>query len=251
MGVSAPVAFDKANGISTAVNTIAAPNEAFDTLAVAPTWGWALLIAIVLMLVGTYIEAPAARHTAVATTQRMVQNNPYFATQSAEQKQKLIDRAGKPSLFSYVMPIVVLFIAVLLNTLFMQIGNAVGKGKATFKTLWAGSMNIAVPTIGVSLLVTGIITMLRGAGSFSTQGDLARAVPGLAMLAPHSAPAVGGFLAAITLFSLWGAFLNSTMLQRMGKVSPAIAWTFAAIVLLLGGAIGATAALIGAKFGMA
>lgn len=250
MSVSAPVA-SQANGISTVVNTIAAPNEAFDTLAAAPTWGWALLIAIVLMLVGTYIEAPAARHTAVAATQRMVQTNPYFASQSAEQKQKIIDRAGKTSLFSYVMPIVVLFIAVLFNTLFMQIGNAVGKGAATFKTLWAGSMNIAVPTIGLSLLVTGIITMLRGADSFNSQGDLARAVPGLSMLAPHSAPAVGGFLAGITLFSLWGAFLNSTMLQRTGKVSPAIAWTFAAIVLLLGGALGAAAALIGAKFGMA
>lgn len=250
MSVSAPVA-SKANGVSTVVNTIAAPNEAFDTLAVAPTWGWALLIAIVLMLVGTYIEAPAARHTAVATTQRMAQNNPYFASQSAEQKQKMIDSAGKPNAFSYIMPIVILFIAALFNTIFMLIGNAAGKGKATFKTLWAGSMNIAVPTIGISLLVTGIITMLRGADSFNSQGDLARAVPGLAMLAPHTAPAVGGFLAGITLFALWGMFLNSTMLQRMAKVSPAIAWTFAVLVLVLGGALGAAAATIGAKFGMA
>ena len=250
MSVSAPVA-SKANGISTVVNTIAAPNEAFDTLAVAPTWGWALVIAIVLMLVGVFLEAPAARHTAVATMQHMLQTNPYFASQSAEQKQKIMENAGKPNAFSYIMPVVILFIAALFNTIFMLIGNAAGKGRATFKTLWAGSMNIAVPTIGLSMLVTGIITMLRGADSFNSQGDLARAVPGLGMIAPHTVPAIGGFLAGVTLFTLWGAFLNSTMLQRIGKVSPGIAWTFAVIVLLLGGAFGAVAAIIGAKFGMA
>lgn len=250
MGVSVPVA-SKANGISTVVNTVAAPNEAFDTLAVAPTWGWALLIAIVLMIAGTYLEAPAARHTAVAMMQHMVQTSPYFASQSAEQKQKMIANAGKPNAFSYVMPIVILFIAALFNTIFMLIGNAAGRGKATFKTLWAGSMNIAVPTIALSLVVTGIITILRGADSFNSQTDLARAVPGLLTFAPHMAPAAGGFLAGITLFSLWGAFLNSTMLQRIGKVSPAVAWTFALIVLLLGGAFGAVAAIVGTKFGMA
>ena len=46
MTESPQTAAPKANGLSTLLNVIAAPKEAFETLKVAPTWGWAMIVAI-------------------------------------------------------------------------------------------------------------------------------------------------------------------------------------------------------------
>ena len=52
----------KANGLKTALDTIIAPKEAFETLRVAPTWGWAFALTLVLYAIGTYLLTPALVH---------------------------------------------------------------------------------------------------------------------------------------------------------------------------------------------
>lgn len=249
MGVSAPVAA-KANGLSTVIDTIASPNEAFERQRTAPTWGWALAITIVLLLAGAYLQGPAARHANAAQTQHMIANSPIYATLSDAKKQQILDRAGKPSLFSYVGPVVFLFVGVLLNTLFMLIGNAVGKGEADFKRLWCGSMNIAVPTLGLGAIVLGVITTMRGPDAFSNGIQLLQAMPSLATLAPNAGVVLVALLAGISVFTVWGFFLNATMLRVTGKTSSAVAYAFAAIVLLLGAGTGAAFTALGHKAGL-
>ncbi len=237
METSAPGA--KASGLSTVVNTIASPSEAFETLRVAPTWGWACLIAIVLMVIGTYLQGPAARHAGVASMQQAFTTSSLLANVTPEKKAQMIAQAGQASVMSYISPIITLFVVVLFNTLATLIGNAVGRGQADFKRLWAGSMNIAIPTLGLGAIVLGIITTLRGPDSFSSVAQILRATPSLAYLAPGAAVGVGSFLAGISVFSLWGLFLNATMLRVTAKTTAGVAWTFAILITLLGALTGA------------
>lgn len=249
MESTAPAA--KANGLSTVLNTAAAPQEAFETLRVAPTWGWACLIAIVLLAIGTFLQGPAARHAAVIQTQQMMSTNSFFANVPPAKKAQIVAQAGKPSIFSYVTIALTLFVIVFFNTLFTLIGNAVGKGQADFKRLWAGSMNIAVPTFGLGSIVVGIITMLRGPDSFNSTMDVARTMPSLAYLAPHASAGVVAFLTGISIFSLWGLYLNATMLRVTARTSPGVAWAFAALITLLGALVAAAAFGAMHNFGMA
>lgn len=250
MSVSAPVAA-KANGLSTVIDTIAAPAEAFERLRQAPTWGWAVTITIVLMMLGAYIQGPTARHVAVLQTQRFMNTSTIAANMSAEQKQKAIENSGKTSPFSYIGPLVALFFAVFFNALILLAGNAAGRGQADFKRLWCGSMNIAVPTLGLGAIVLGVITVLRGPDSFSSAMSMAQAVPSLGMLAPHAPATTAAFLSAISVFTVWGFFLNATMMRVMAKTSPGIAYTFAGIVLLLGALLSAGGVALARNFGMA
>jgi len=249
METPAPAAA-KSSGLSTVVNTIASPSEAFETLRVAPTWGWALIIAIVLMFIGTYLQGPAARHAAVAQTQQMMSTNTFFANLTPAQKQDAIAKQGRPSPFPYVGVVVVLFIAALFNSLIMLIGNAAGRGQAGFRHLWAGSMNIAVPTFGLGSIVLGIVTMLRGPDAFNTNLDVIKAMPSLAYLAPHASPVTVAFLASISVFTLWGLYLNATMLRVTARTSTGVAYGFAALVTLIGALFAAGGVAMLHNFGM-
>lgn len=224
------------------MNTIAAPSDAFETLRVAPTWGWACLIAIVLLLIGTYLQGPAARHAGVIQTQQMMATSSFFANLTPAKKAEIVARAGQASVIPYFFIAVILFVIVLFNTLFTLIGNAVGKGQADFKRLWAGSMNIAIPTFALGSVIVGVIAMVRGPDAFSSSMDIARSMPSLAYLAPHGASAATVmFLTGISIFSLWGLFLNATMLRVTGRTSPGVAWGFAVLITLLGALVAAAA----------
>lgn len=249
MGVSAPVAA-KANGLATVLDTIVAPSEAFERQRTAPTWGWALIVSIVLLLAGAYLQAPAARHIGTVQVQRMIQTSTLFSNATEEQKQRAIENAGKSSPFSYILPVVVLFIAVFFNALILLVGNALGRGQADFKRLWCGSMNIAVPTVGLGAVVLGVITMIRGANAFDSGMSLAQAVPSLGMLVPNASVGVTAFLSAISIFTIWGFFLNATMLRVTAKTSAGVAYTFAGVVLLVGALFAASGASFGHKFGL-
>jgi hypothetical protein len=248
MSTTVPVAA-KANGLTTALNTIAAPGEAFETLSVAPAWGWALVLTLVFMLAGVYLQGPAARHAGMAAVQHMVTTSSLFANATQAQKNQAIAKAGKPNAFTYVFPVVTVFLAALFNTIVLLVGNAVGGGKADFKRLWCGSVNIAFPTLGIGAVVLGAILTLRGPDSFNGTGDLFAAMPSLAWIAPHASGALLAFLSAISIFALWGLFLNATMLRVMAKTSAGIAYGFATLVMLLGALIAGGFGALGAAFG--
>lgn len=226
----------EAGGLKTAVDIVVAPRDAFERLRTAPTWGWALLITFVLMLVGYFLQQPAAEHAAVGTIQHAIATSPLYSNLSEEQKARIIARAQNPPAYQAAIGIggllIALFIATLLTATILLVGSKVGGGSATFARLFAGSMNIAVPTIGIYYVVLGIICRIFGADHFTTTLDMLRVVPGLAMLAPGATGRLGGFLANVQVFTLWGFGLNTAMMRITAQVRSAAAWIFPLLILI-------------------
>lgn len=236
MTESPQTAAPKANGLQTVLNTIASPREAFETLRVAPTWGWAAIIALVLILIGLVLYQPASQHASLGFIQHLT-NGPVGANMSDAEKQQMLDRSTHPSAINTAMGlffngIVLPLIACLLNALILLIANAAGKGTSNFKSYFSSSVNVLIPSYALMQLAMGLIASLRGADTFNNFADLFRMIPSLAWVGPQHGWALG-FCAGISIFSLWGAYLNATSLKVMGGVKSGVAWTFAVLILIL------------------
>jgi hypothetical protein len=228
---SPQTAVPKANGLSTLLNVIAAPKEAFETLREAPTWGWALLVTLVLSVVGAFLMVPALQHASDAAFPQMVASNPNMAGMSAEKLAQIRTFTHNVIGFSPILVIFGLFIGILIQTLVMLILNAIGKGSGTFKTLWASSWNVAV-TAGIGAILLAVIVLLRGADSFDSQAAVQAAMPNLGLLAPHLGK-LTNFLSAFTPFSLWGAWLIVQAMLFVARAPKGIAWTTGIISVIV------------------
>jgi hypothetical protein len=137
--------------------------------------------------------------------------------------------------------VLVLFVSTLLNAVILLAANAIAHGKADFKRLFAGSMNIAVPTIALYSITLGVICRILGAEHFATMGDVLRTTPGLALLAPGATGKLATFLAGIQIFTLWGFGLNIVMMRVTAGVKNALSWVFPLFILIAGAALQAAA----------
>jgi Yip1 domain len=236
----------KGNGLKNAVDIVIAPKEALEAIRVAPTWGWAFLIAAVLLVGGFFLQKPAATHAQIGSITNMMAHNSLYSSLTDAQKQKAIDGAKNPPAYQTALGIggliVIALLAALLNSAILLLANAVGQGSAKFSSLWAGSVNILIPSFGFGSLILGIICMIRGPEAFDTQMELMRAVPGLGMVAPGVTGVLGGFLAAITIFVVWGCYLNVMMMRTTAGVKSAVAWIVPVLILLLGALLGGAGA---------
>lgn len=236
----------RGDGLRTVVDTIAAPGEAFDALRTSPTWGWAAAILAILCAISFFLERPGQLHATTGLMQHMFAS-PAYASLSDDQKRKMLADAQNPPPLNTLLGLVGAYLtyglAALFNTVFLLVGNALGKGSARFSSLWAASVNIAVPSIALGGLVLGIIMRLRGPESFNGMGDILRAVPGPGMLAPGIHGFAGAFLASITVFTLWGCYLNVVAMKRTARVNGPLAYVVPILILL------ASAAISGAFFG--
>src|SRR5580698_2361229 len=153
----------KANGLKTAIDIVIAPKEAFESLRVSPTWGWAFLITVVLAVVAYFVMTPASIHGIAGDFAK----NPQMQQLTPEQVQKAMDltKTWYP-IGAVIIPIVVLFFS-LIEALIMLVFNAMGRGSGTFKTLWASSVNIGI-IYGISQIVGMAVVLLRGADSFAS-----------------------------------------------------------------------------------
>jgi hypothetical protein len=214
----------KANGLQTAINTIISPKEAFEALAVTPTWGWACIISIVLPAVAYFMMLPAVQHGMLGEFAKEAATNPAIAQMTPEQREKI---ASYAPYFGLIGPIALLFF-VFLQTVILAIFNAMGRGQASFGKLWAAAMNVAI-VYGLGQIVAGIVTIIRGADSFNSNADVQHAVPSLAMLMPAADPHVGAFLATINPFVLWSVFLIYMAMTYTAKVPKLQAWLAALV----------------------
>ncbi|HVA32656.1 MAG TPA: hypothetical protein VNG31_00825, partial [Candidatus Baltobacteraceae bacterium] len=134
----------RANGLKTALDTIVAPQEAFERLRSAPTWGWAFLIAAVLLVAGNLLQRPAQLHAAAGTMQHLFATNSFFANFTGAQKQQALERATHPTTvqtaIGLIGVVVSLLVAALLNSIVLWAGSAIGRGTANFRNLWAASL---------------------------------------------------------------------------------------------------------------
>ena len=234
-----PEVAPKANGLQTVLNVIAAPQEAFASLREAPTWGWALIITMILLAITIALSTPASQHATLGFTQHFLNESSFAAKMSDAQKQKMLSDAQNPQmakvLFGAAVQVLIIpFLAVVFNTLLMLLANVIGKGTGSFKQYWSGSFNILVPSFGLAQLVSGLVLALRGPDSFNSILDIVRAVPSLLWLAPGIQHGyLVGALGTVGVFLIWGAYLNATMLKVIGNVSGGVAWTFSILVLVL------------------
>lgn len=226
----------KVSGLKTVVDIIAAPKDAFESLRTNPVWGWALLVALALMIAGFLLEQPASQHASYGSMQHALATNPLYATLSDEQKQRILARVAHPPAYQVVLGIggvvISLFIATLLNAVILLAASGLARGRGDFKHLFAGSMNIAVPSLGLFAVVLGIICRMLGADHFATIADIYRAMPSLALLVPAATGKLGAFLGGIQLFSLWGCGLNILMMRILAGVRNALAWVVPLLILI-------------------
>jgi Yip1 domain len=230
-----PTVQARPSGLKTALDTIVAPNDAFERLRSAPTWGWAFLLTLVLYAAGTYLMQPAVVHATQSDWPNVVAANPRLAQLTAEQQQHYLDFILRIIAFNWLFAIVILPIVLFIQTIVMLVLNVIGRGAASFGSLWAAAANSALPSLGLGAIVTAILVVLRGPDSFERALDVQTAMPSLALLAPGAPLKLHAFLAAFTPFSLWGCFLIATAMVVIGRVSRAVAWTTGILLLLIGG----------------
>lgn len=235
MGVSAPVS-SKANGLTTVVNVITSPREAFEALRIAPTWGWAFVIALLLAAIGQYFATPATAHAVQATFSQQIASNPQLAGMTPEQQQRALNISLSVVRFAWLFTPVTVLIAALLSAIVMLIFKAAGRGDASFKQLWCASMNVCVVSVGVYTLLAGLIAIVRGAATYNSTQDAYKAVPGLTWLVPHAGVKAIAFLSAFNVVGLWAAVLTALAMVYVAKTSKLNGAICAVVTLCLTGA---------------
>jgi hypothetical protein len=233
----------KPNGLKVALDTIVAPKAAFESIRVAPTWVWALLITIVIGALSTYLITPTLVHAYPGTFAQQVATSPQLSSQSPEQQQMALSIGEKFISFLWLGTIVGAPLVALLSAIVMLIFDKIGRGDGSFAKYWAAACNIAVPGFAVASLLSAVIVLVRGMDSFATEQAVQSAIPSLALFAPGSNVKLIAFLATITPFSLWALGLNVAAMRIIGKVSVVPAW-LAALVMLL---VPAISAAVGTK----
>jgi hypothetical protein len=232
----------RASGLKSALDTIVAPKEAFEQLRATPTWGWALLLAIVGYAVASYLMTPALLHATQSDWPRQIAANPQLAGLSPERQQKFLDINLGIVRFVWLAAPIVGLIAMLVQSLIMLVFKALGKGDAPFRALWAVAVNVAVPVLALNALITAVIVIVRGADSFNSPAEVQTAMPSLALLVPASAIKLHGFLAEFNPFTLWGCGLTIAAMTIVARVPRAWAWATGIAGLLIAGGLIAMAA---------
>ena len=223
----------KAGGLRTALDVIAAPAEAFERLRVAPTWGWALLIAIVLYAAAGFLMTGALTHATAADWPHQIAANPRLAAQTPEQQQRALDIGLAITRWLWIFTPIFIVIAIFIQSIVMLIFKAAGRGDASYGKLWAAAANIAVPAIGLNALVTAAIVLARGPQSFNAPSDLQMALPSLGTLVPQAPVKLHAFLAAINPFTLWNCGLTIAAMAILARVGRGWAWTTGIVGLLV------------------
>jgi hypothetical protein len=221
------------DGLKTAVDIIVAPRDALERLRSNATWGWAILIVIVVYALATWAIGPALVHATQADWPNVLAKNPQMATESPSQQAAHLAMTLKVVGFSWVItPIIVLF-GVFLQALIMAICNMAGRGTAPFRRLWAVAVNIAIPLIALNGVVVAIIVLVRGSQSFSSAVELQTVMPSLGYLVPMSSLKLHTFLTFFNPFTLWGTGLIIAAMAIVAGVSRLWAWLTGLIWLLV------------------
>lgn len=223
----------KPSGLKTALDTIVAPKEAFEQLRLAPTWGWALLLSVVLYAIAGYLMTPAVIHATQADWPRQIATNPQLAQLTSDQQQHALTISLSIVRWVWLFAPIVALLAVLVQSVLLLIFKAIGRGDATFGALWAAAANIALPVIGVNSMITAAIVLVRGAESFNSPAELQTALPSFGMLVPIAALKLHAFASAFNPFTLWGAGLTIAAMLIVARVSRVWAWVTGILSVLI------------------
>jgi hypothetical protein len=226
-----------ADGLKTALDIVVAPRDALERLRVHATWGWAILIVIVLYTLASYLMVPALLHATQAGWPEVLAQNPTWAAETPAQQQMHLALVLKVSQWAWVGAPIVVFLGSLLLAVMMTIGNMAGRGTASFRRLWAVAVNIGIPMIAIYYVVAAIIALVRGSQSFDSPKALQGVMPSLAILVPETALKLHAFLSIFNPFTLWGVGLTVAAMVIVAGVSRTWAWLTGIVWLLINGAL--------------
>ncbi len=222
-------------GLQTIADIILAPKAALERLRTAPTWGLALIITLVVYMIASYLMLPATIHAVQAGWPAMIASDPRLQALTPAQQQNALNLWVSVAHFSWIAFVVFVPLAILVATVVMLIFNGIGRGSATFATLWAAATNISVPSYALSAVVLAAIVLLRGSDSFSSITAFAAALPSLAWLAPSAGAKVSAFLGVFNIFQIWGAVLIYFAMRFTARVEATPAVLAAIIMPLIAG----------------
>jgi hypothetical protein len=231
------------SGLQVVLDVIIAPKAAFESLRVVPTWGWALIVSVVIAMIGTYLASPAAVHAMI--TEAPAKAAEMFPGATAEKRDAIVaQQIGMGQVitkFTFLFVAVVLPIISLCQALVMLLVNAIGRGDGTFKKFFALSVNVSI-IYGISTILLGIIVILRGGDSFNSSADVYAGLPSLALLAPGAGKGLTAFLGQLNVFTIWSTVLLAMGMGIVARIPRGLAIGAATFMLLCGAGFAALAA---------
>src|SRR5579863_6435847 len=91
------------DGLRTALDIVVAPKDALQRLRERPTWGWALLIVIVLYALASWAMAPALVHATQTDWPNVVAKSPQISAEAPSQQQAQLAITLKIVAFSWLI----------------------------------------------------------------------------------------------------------------------------------------------------
>lgn len=228
------------SALETAANIVIMPGEALAALRRSPTWGIALLAVLAMTALSAFLMTPAMQFAYTAQWPQTVAKTPALAQMSVAQQQLQLFFALQFVKFSWMFVVATVPVTLLVQAVTMTLANAVGRGEGTFKRYWAAAVNVAIASMGLGSVITAIIVLMRGPQGFYSVEQVWGALPSLATLLHSENARILAVCRTVTPFSVWGAYLSSLALLRIGRVSALLAYS-TGIVLLAGSALLAAA----------
>jgi hypothetical protein len=186
---------------------------------------------------------PALRHAMATGMPSQLAAMPEIAKLPADEQQKRIGSMVALSLavlnFTWLLPLIILPVTALVQTLVMLLANMISGGDGTFRRFWSLALNVQIAG-SIGGMIVAFIVLLRGPDSFGQTDDLQGLVPSLALLAPGAPHGLVTFLGGINLTGLWQSALLALGMITIARVSGRVAWITSILMLL---ALGTFAAL--------
>lgn len=198
MASTTTAAPQRSNGLATYLSILWSPATAFDQLRETPTWGWAALVGIVLLLVGTIIQLPEiAKISQIEQAARLATMT---ADQQAAARQVMASTTKLFPVFALVGAFIGPWIIWLISAVVYAIGGAISGAGAKFHLAWVVSVNLGI-IVFLGGIVNAVIIALRGPDSISSSLD-AYALPSLGMLF-HDNVKLATFLNTYNIDYVW------------------------------------------------
>lgn len=198
MASTTTAAPQKSNGLATYLSILWSPATAFDQLRESPTWGWAALAGIVLLLVATFISMPEIVKVAHIAQQQQLAT--MSADQQAQARTAMASTSGLIPVFAIVGVLVFTWIIWVISAAVYAIGGALSGAGAKFSLAWVVAVNLGIIAF-VGALVNAVILAARGPDSISSPLDQ-YALPSLGMLF-HDNVKLATFLNTYNIDYVW------------------------------------------------
>ncbi|MGP6157147.1 MAG: YIP1 family protein [Vulcanimicrobiaceae bacterium] len=220
--------------MSSVWDILVAPRSAFAALHEQPRWAAAFAVAVTLATLGALLQTPAREHVAGLLLSSDAGTGSALASMSEPRREQAQAFALGVVRWEWVATPLLVAIALGVATLVLLGATALARRGSAPARPFALAANVAV-VFGIGQLALAAIMLLRGSNDFTSDRDLATALPSLAWFAPQASSAVTAALAQVNPFALWACGLLVLGLSEVTGSPLGIAVP-AAVLVSFGGA---------------